>query len=149
MSEIEAQARACRDAAQIVAGLDSAARRTLLLAMAQALEVNAGLILAGNARDLAAAREKGIGSAMLDRLALDPARLFAMAEAVREIAALPDPVGQITRDDVRPNGIHVKKMRETLCVVARCAAEIGRQPRGEQHADRHRLAMQQGAVAGR
>jgi gamma-glutamyl phosphate reductase len=52
MSEIEAQARACRDAAQIVAGLDSAARRTLLLAMAQALEVNAGLILAGNARDL-------------------------------------------------------------------------------------------------
>jgi glutamate-5-semialdehyde dehydrogenase len=88
MSEIEAQARACRDAAQIVAGLDSAARRTLLLAMAQALEVNAGLILAG-ARDLAAARDKGVGSAMLDRLALDPPRLFAMAEAVREVAALP------------------------------------------------------------
>ena len=98
MSEIEAQARACRDAAQIVAGLDSAARRMLLLAMAQALEVNAGLILAGNARDLAAARDKGVGSAMLDRLALDPPRLFAMAEAVREVAALPDPVGQVTRD---------------------------------------------------
>uniref|UniRef100_UPI00374DA532 glutamate-5-semialdehyde dehydrogenase n=1 Tax=Stenotrophomonas sp. TaxID=69392 RepID=UPI00374DA532 len=118
MSEIEAQARACRDAAQIVAGLDSAARRTLLLAMAQALEVNAGLILAGNARDLAAAREKGIGSAMLDRLALDPARLFAMAEAVREVAALPDPVGQITRDDVRPNGIRVQKVRVPLGVIA-------------------------------
>jgi len=103
MSEIEAQARACRDAAQIVAGLDSAARRTLLLAMAQALEVNA---------------EKGIGSAMLDRLALDPARLFAMAEAVREIAALPDPVGQITRNDVRPNGIRVQKVRVPLGVIA-------------------------------
>jgi len=86
--------------------------------MAQALEVNAGLILAGNARDLAAAREKGIGSAMLDRLALDPARLFAMAEAVREVAALPDPVGQITRDDVRPNGIRVQKVRVPLGVIA-------------------------------
>ncbi|WP_313413088.1 glutamate-5-semialdehyde dehydrogenase [Stenotrophomonas sp.] len=118
MSEIEAQVRACRDAAQIVAGLDSAARRTLLLAMAQALEVNAGLILAGNARDLAAARDKGVGSAMLDRLALDPARLFAMAEAVREVAALPDPVGQVTRDDVRPNGIRVQKVRVPLGVIA-------------------------------
>ena len=118
MSEIEAQARACRDAAQIVAGLDSAARRTLLLAMAQALEVNAGLILAGNARDLAAAREKGVGSAMLDRLALDPPRLFAMAKAVREVAALPDPVGQVTRDDVRPNGIRVQKVRVPLGVIA-------------------------------
>ncbi|KAG1474056.1 hypothetical protein G6F54_014321 [Rhizopus delemar] len=77
--------------------------------MAQALEVNAGLILAGNARDLAAAREKGVGSAMLDRLALDPPRLFAMAEAVREVAGLPDPVGQVTRDDGRPNGSRVQK----------------------------------------
>lgn len=118
MSEIEAQARACRDAAQVVAGLDSAARRTLLLAMAQALEVNAGLILAGNARDLAAARGKGVGSAMLDRLALDPPRLFAMAEAVREVAGLPDPVGQVTRDDVRPNGIRVQKVRVPLGVIA-------------------------------
>ncbi len=82
------------------------------------MEVNAGLILAGNARDLAAARDKGIGSAMLDRLALDPARLFAMAEAVREVAALPDPVGQVTRDDVRPNGIRVQKVRVPLGVIA-------------------------------
>lgn len=118
MSDIEAQARACRDAAQVVAGLDSDARRVLLLAMAQSLEANAGLILAGNARDLAAAREKGVGSAMLDRLALDPARLFAMAEAVREVAALPDPVGQVTRDDVRPNGIRVQKVRVPLGVIA-------------------------------
>ncbi|WMJ69835.1 glutamate-5-semialdehyde dehydrogenase [Stenotrophomonas sp. 24(2023)] len=118
MREIEAQAHACRDAAAIVAGLDSAARQALLLAMARALESNAGLILAGNARDLAAAREKGIGTAMLDRLALDPARLFAMAEAVREVAALPDPVGQVTRDDVRPNGIRVQKVRVPLGVIA-------------------------------
>jgi len=115
---VEAQALACREAARVVAGLDSAARSALLLAMAQALQSNAGLILAGNARDLAAAREKGVGSAMLDRLTLDPARLFAMAEAVREVAALPDPVGQVTRDDVRPNGIRVQKVRVPLGVIA-------------------------------
>ncbi|TGS08317.1 gamma-glutamyl-phosphate reductase, partial [Mesorhizobium sp. M1C.F.Ca.ET.187.01.1.1] len=51
-------------------------------------------------------------------LALDPPRLFAMAEAVREVAALPDPVGQVTRDDVRPNGIRVQKVRVPLGVIA-------------------------------
>mgnify|MGYP001010051137 CR=1 FL=1 len=118
MSEIEAQARACRDAAAVVATLDSAQRRALLEAMADALLTHAGGILAANARDLAAARAKGIGSAMLDRLALDPARLLAMAEAVREVAALDDPVGCITRDEVRPNGIRVQKVRVPLGVIA-------------------------------
>lgn len=118
MSDIEQQARACRAAATMVAGLDTAQRGALLLAMAAALESNAGQILAGNARDLAAARAKGIGNAMLDRLMLDPSRLFAMAEAVREVAGLPDPVGQVTRDDVRPNGIRVQKVRVPLGVIA-------------------------------
>ena len=54
----------------------------------------------------------------LDRLALDPARLLAMADAVREVAGLPDPVGQVTRDDVRPNGIRVQKVRVPLGVIA-------------------------------
>ena len=118
MSDIEQQARACRAAATMVAGLDTAQRGALLRAMAAALESNAGQILAGNARDLAAARAKGIGNAMLDRLMLDPSRLFAMAEAVREVAGLPDPVGQVTRDDVRPNGIRVQKVRVPLGVIA-------------------------------
>ncbi len=118
MSSIEAQARACREAAVAVAALDATGRTALLNAIAKALETHAGQILAGNARDLAAAREKGIGAAMLDRLALDPARLLAMADAVREVAALPDPVGQVTRDDVRPNGIRVQKVRVPLGVVA-------------------------------
>ena len=118
MSDIEQQARACRAAATMVAGLDTAQRGALLRAMAAALESNAGQILAGNARDLAAARAKGIGNAMLDRLMLDPSRLLAMAEAVREVAGLPDPVGQVTRDDVRPNGIRVQKVRVPLGVIA-------------------------------
>lgn len=118
MSDIEQQARACRTAATAVAGLDTAQRTALLQAMAAALESHAGQILAANARDLAAARDKGIGSAMLDRLMLDPPRLFAMAEALREVAGLPDPVGQVTRDDVRPNGIRVQKVRVPLGVIA-------------------------------
>ncbi len=118
MSTIEDQARACRDAAMAVAALDAEGRRALLQSMATALETNAGQILAGNARDLAAAREKGTGTAMLDRLALDPARLLAMADAVREVAGLSDPVGQVTRDDVRPNGIRVQKVRVPLGVIA-------------------------------
>ena len=118
MSGIEQQARACRSAATVVAGLDAGQRAALLQAMAAALESHAGQILAANARDVAAARAKDVGSAMLDRLALDPARLFAMAEALREVAQLPDPVGQVTRDEVRPNGIRVQKVRVPLGVIA-------------------------------
>ncbi|MEN5426179.1 glutamate-5-semialdehyde dehydrogenase [Stenotrophomonas pennii] len=118
MNDIEQQARACRAAANVVAGLDTAQRTAVLRAMATALESHAGQILAANARDLAAARDKGIGSAMLDRLMLDPPRLFAMAEAVREVAGLPDPLGQVTRDDLRPNGIRVQKVRVPLGVIA-------------------------------
>ncbi len=118
MTDIEQQARACRRAATVVAGLNADQRTALLQAMAAALEQHAGQILAANARDLAAARDKGVGDAMLDRLALDPARLFAMAEALREVAGLPDPVGQVTRDEVRPNGIRVQKVRVPLGVIA-------------------------------
>jgi len=118
MHSIEPQVRACRDAATAVAALDSAQRQTLLKAMSAALLANAGAILAANARDLAAAKDKGVGTAMLDRLALDPARLMAMAEAVAEVAALDDPLGQVTRDDVRPNGIRVRKVRVPLGVIA-------------------------------
>ena len=118
MHSIEPQVRACRDAATAVAALDSAQRQTLLKAMSAALLANAGAILAANARDLAAAKDKGVGTAMLDRLALDPARLMAMAEAVAEVAALDDPLGQVTRDDVRPNGIRVQKVRIPLGVIA-------------------------------
>lgn len=117
-SEIRAQALACRAAAQQLAQLSSRAKAALLEAMAAALETDAEAILAANARDLAAARDKGTGSAMLDRLALDPPRLAGIAAALREVAALPDPVGVVTRDDVRPNGIRVQKVRVPLGVIA-------------------------------
>lgn len=117
-SDIRVQALACRDAAQQLAQLSSTAKAALLEAMAAALEADADAILAANARDLAAASEKGVGAAMLDRLALNPQRLAGIAAALREVAALPDPVGTITRDDVRPNGIRVQKVRVPLGVIA-------------------------------
>ncbi|NYF18927.1 glutamate-5-semialdehyde dehydrogenase [Xanthomonas sp. JAI131] len=118
MSTIRSQALQCRDAAQALAQLSSAAKQALLEAMAAALEADAETILAANARDLEAARARDVGSAMLDRLALDGKRLAGVAAALREVAALPDPVGQVTRDDVRPNGIRVQKVRVPLGVIA-------------------------------
>ncbi len=117
-TDIRTQALACREAAQQLAQLSSAAKADLLEAMAAALDADTDTILAANARDLAAATQKGVGTAMLDRLALNPQRLAGIAAALREVAALPDPVGQVTRDDVRPNGIRVQKVRVPLGVIA-------------------------------
>ncbi|MCC7632993.1 glutamate-5-semialdehyde dehydrogenase [Stenotrophomonas rhizophila] len=116
--DIRTQALACRDAARQLAQLSSIAKTALLEAMAAALEADTDAILAANQRDLAAATQKGIGTAMLDRLALNRQRLAGIAAALREVAALPDPVGQVTRDAVRPNGIRVQKVRVPLGVIA-------------------------------
>ena len=117
-SGIREQALRCRDAAQALAQLDSVAKDALLESMARALEDDADAILAANARDLEAARARGTGGAMLDRLTLDPARLAGIARALREVAALPDPVGQVTRRETRPNGIRVERVRVPLGVIA-------------------------------
>jgi len=109
VSDIKTQALQAREAAVAMARLPTAAKDALLQAMAQALEEDAGAILAANARDLEAAAAKGVGSAMLDRLRLDPKRLRGVADALREVAALPDPVGQVTRAYDRPNGIRVER----------------------------------------
>ena len=117
MTHIRTLATACRDAAPAVAQLPSAAKDALLRAMADALEADADAILAANAEDLAQARGTGIAGAMLDRLALDPPRLAAIAGALREVAALPDPVGRVTREETRPNGLRVQRVRVPLGVV--------------------------------
>ena len=106
------------DAATAIASLPTQAKNALLRAMADALLADEAVILAANARDIEAAAAKGIGSAMLDRLRLDTARLQGIAAAVREVAELPDPVGQVTRAYDRPNGIHVERVRVPLGVIA-------------------------------
>lgn len=117
-SDIRTQALACRAAAQAVAELSTAQKRALLVAMAAHLEARAGLILAANARDMEAAAARGISGALLDRLRLDPSRLTGIADAVRYVASLPDPVGLLTREQTRPNGIHVRRVRVPLGVIA-------------------------------
>ena len=117
-SAIKLQALACRDAALELAQLSSAAKTVLLTAMADALEQDASTILEANRHDLQAAGEKNVAAAMLDRLMLDPSRLAGIASALREVAALPDPVGQVTRRDTRPNGIAIERVRVPLGVIA-------------------------------
>ena len=118
MSEIRTLALACKDASQAMFALDTETKRTLLHDMAAALEVQRDAILAANARDLQQAAAKGIQGAMLDRLRLNESRLAGIATAVREIAALPDPVGLVTRHDTRPNGLEVERVRIPLGVIA-------------------------------
>ncbi len=117
-SDIKLQALACRDAALELAQLSSVAKTGLLTAMADALGQDAAAILEANHLDLQAAGKKGVAAAMLDRLMLDPSRLADIASALREVAALPDPVGQVTRRDTRPNGIAIERVRVPLGVIA-------------------------------
>ena len=118
MSTIREQARACRDAAQVVAALDTVAKRALLRDMAAALETQSAAVLAANAEDMRRAAAKGVQGAMLDRLRLDEARVAGIAGALREVAELPDPVGVTTRRETRPNGLSVERVRIPLGVIA-------------------------------
>jgi len=106
-----------RQASYAMARLSSGDKNELLLNMAMALIDNAPHLIEENARDLAAGEKKGLSSAMLDRLMLDEARVKAMADGLREVAALPDPVGEVTRMWKRPNDLMVGKMRIPLGVI--------------------------------
>jgi glutamate-5-semialdehyde dehydrogenase len=118
MSAIRTQALACRDAAQCVATLDSASKRALLQDMATRLAADSDTILAANAQDMRKAAADGVQGALLDRLRLDADRVAAIADALREVAGLPDPVGAVTRRETRPNGLSVERVRVPLGVVA-------------------------------
>ena len=110
--------RAAKAAARELAQVDSATKDRALLAIADALEARLGEILEANARDLEAGRESGLSAALMDRLALDERRVAAMAAGVREIVALPDPVGEVLDGFRLPNGLDVRKVRVPLGVVA-------------------------------
>jgi len=117
MSSIRQQALACRDAAQVIATLGSDAKRALLRDMAAALEAQCAAILAANARDMQQAAANGVQGAMLDRLRLDETRVTGIANALREVGRLPDPVGVVTRRETRPNGLSIERVRIPLGVI--------------------------------
>jgi len=114
MSQLAKQAKA---ASRELARLTSAEKNLCLLAMAEALEPGAAAIKEANARDLEAAAGMGLSAAMLDRLRLEDRRIAAMARGLREVAALPDPVGRVLDERVRPNGLKLRKVSTPIGVV--------------------------------
>jgi glutamate-5-semialdehyde dehydrogenase len=109
--------RAAREASRATARASTAAKNTALLAMAAAIRERRGELLAANAADVAEAKANGLDAAMLDRLQLSEKGVEAMALGLEQVAALPDPIGEITDMKRRPSGIQVGKMRVPLGVV--------------------------------
>lgn len=114
---IERLARAGRAAQRELARLDDAAKAAALRAAAAALRAAEPEILAANARDVAAGEANGLTGAMLDRLRLDSARLAGIAAAVEQVAALPDPVGQVIDRTERPNGLVLSRVRVPIGLI--------------------------------
>ncbi|MEJ5211338.1 MAG: glutamate-5-semialdehyde dehydrogenase [Burkholderiales bacterium] len=114
MKQVGQQARA---ASRAMARADTQTKNRALVTMAAAIERDQEKLLAANARDLERARAAGLDAALLDRLALTAKAVAAMAEGLRQIAALPDPVGSITDLNYRPSGIQVGRMRVPLGVI--------------------------------
>src|SRR5688572_5546004 len=109
--------RQAKDASRALALLSTAEKNDCLLAMADALEQNSPAIQEANARDMKAGAETGLSTAMLDRLKLDEKRIRAMANGLREVAALPDPVGRVLDERTRPNGLKLRKISTPIGVV--------------------------------
>ena len=97
---------------------DGARRTAALTNIASALEENAESILKANAEDLRLGREAGLSEALLDRLALNDTRIAGIAEGVRAVAAMPDPIGRVLSETVRPNGLRIEKVSVALGVIA-------------------------------
>jgi len=114
---IQTLGQQARQAARALARAETAAKNKALEAIAHAILEGADAIIAANQRDLDAGKAAGLDAAMLDRLSIDPARVAAMAEGVRQIIALPDPVGAISDMNYRPSGIQLGTMRVPIGVI--------------------------------
>ena len=117
MTILETQGLAAKHAERVLAVAGTAKKNAALEAIAEALYQNQGYILAENEKDLAAAMAAGMKQSLLDRLALSAARMDGIVEGVRQVAALPDPIGQVTEMSTRPNGLIIGKRRVPLGVI--------------------------------
>jgi glutamate-5-semialdehyde dehydrogenase len=115
--EILDMGKRARKAALALGNLTTSQKNAILESMADAMIVSEAAILEANAKDLAAAEANGLSSAMSDRLRLDGKRIAAIADAIRQVAALPDPVGETLADWTRPNGLHILKKRVPIGVI--------------------------------
>ena len=114
---VQAKAQAAKQAAAKLAVTSTAVKNAALLAMAAALEAQQSEILAANERDMTAAAAKGMKSSMLDRLKLTAERISGMADGLRQVAGLADPVGNVIAGKTLPNGLHITKIRVPLGVI--------------------------------
>ena len=110
-------AQAGRSAQRVLASLDSATKAEALRAAAASLREAETAVLAANSRDMAAGAAAGLSAALLDRLRLDSARVEAIADALEQIAQLPDPVGQVIDSATRPNGLALSRVRVPIGVI--------------------------------
>jgi glutamate-5-semialdehyde dehydrogenase len=108
---------AARLAAHTLAITDTAVKNAALIAMAEAVEQDEEEILKANAHDIEAAKAAKVSKAFIDRLTLDAARIASIAEGIRSIAALDDPVGTVIAEWDRPNGLHIERVRTPLGVI--------------------------------
>lgn len=114
---VKAKAQAAKQAAAKLAVTSTAVKNAALLAMAAALEAQQSEILAANERDMTVAAAKGMKSSMLDRLKLTAERISGMADGLRQVAGLADPVGNVIDGKTLPNGLHITKIRVPLGVI--------------------------------
>lgn len=115
--QVEAQASKAKEASKVLANAPSGLKNSALLAMALRLESETAFLITENKNDLTAGREKGLAAPLLDRLTLDEKRVGDMAAGLREVAALPDPVGEILKMNRLPNGLQVGRMRVPIGVI--------------------------------
>ncbi|MGO3041806.1 glutamate-5-semialdehyde dehydrogenase [Ancrocorticia populi] len=114
---VEAAARNAQDAARSLRGATSGAKNALLVAIADALEDQRGAILEANARDVEDGRASGMKEGLIDRLLLTEERISSIAAATRQVASLPDPVGEVVRGQSLPNGLLLRQVRVPMGVI--------------------------------
>ncbi len=115
--EVFEKGKKARAAAMILANCNTNIKNTALLAMADALVANASEIIAANKRDVETGRANGMAESLIDRLSLNENRVAEMAKGLREVATLPDPIGEVIEGWTRPNGLRIQKVRVPLGVV--------------------------------
>ena len=117
MSTVAVLGAAAKQAARFLALQDETKKNAALTAMADRLEADLDVLLDANRLDLDEGRKNGLTESLLDRLALSPERVRGMADGMRDVCGLPDPVGEIELDATRPNGLHIQRVRVPIGVI--------------------------------
>ena len=117
IEELNIKGRLAKDASYKLASLSSDAKNKALLAMAEALRSRSEFIIKENSLDMQRGMDSGMNQGLLDRLMLDESRIYAMAEGLEQIAALPDPIGEMLSQTKRPNGLKIGKVRVPIGVI--------------------------------